>query len=478
MRLPIEQTRVRPSKWMSAALYCHDERRLSADTPLVPPCRAVERRERARADQPAATRIVARRGNSDRQQQRAQEMARARQRQQTDMRGSASIADDSTAGFEPLDQGGNGDFAPEQVSDSESKSGRESDDLWSGGQLAEHYNSVDSSDDDFVLPSRGNLKRQRSSGPRSLSEDCDADASSERFKSGDIFNSRRDLRSAGVHRDIRRLIVGNADVGAVSIILSDAVGRIVDKGETFIYTPSDENGNGESDTASLCGSNGWLQLAYERASNIRVVRSSKLRSSPYAPKKGMRFDGTYHVRRMEHVRGEFGDLRLQFTFQRDDDQPALSKRNMPDVAPFVWRHGRPSMQLTEHDDRPKIWAPQRSRRTRRDIASEYSAQASHLDAPPLGPSTNTDASQDLEQRLPLHHTIRTVRRAARGFPKAGVIGSPSATRFGSVMPSEGYLLQVRLRDCQGRHDDEARAVSRGLCELATREAGAQYSFQG
>ena len=192
----------------------------------------------------------------------------------------------------------------------------------------------------------------------------------------------------------------------------------------------------------------------------------------------MRFDGTYHVRRMEHVRGEFGDLRLQFTFQRDDDQPALSKRNMPDVAPFVWRHGRPSMQLTEHDDRPKIWAPQRSRRTRRDIASEYSAQASHLDAPPLGPSTNTDASQDLEQRLPLHHTIRTVRRAARGFPKAGVIGSPSATRFGSVMPSEGYLLQVRLRDCQGRHDDEARAVSRGLCELATREAGAQYSFQG
>lgn len=232
MRLPIEQTRVRPSKWMSAALYCHDERRLSADTPLVPPCRAVERRERARADQPAATRIVARRGNSDRQQQRAQEMARARQRQQTDMRGSASIADDSTAGFEPLDQGGNGDFAPEQVSDSESKSGRESDDLWSGGQLAEHYNSVDSSDDDFVLPSRGNLKRQRSSGPRSLSEDCDADASSERFKSGDIFNSRRDLRSAGVHRDIRRLIVGNADVGAVSIILSDAVGRIVDKGRT------------------------------------------------------------------------------------------------------------------------------------------------------------------------------------------------------------------------------------------------------
>jgi hypothetical protein len=40
----------------------------------------------------------------------------------------------------------------------------------------------------------------------------------------------------------------------------------------------------------------------------------------------------------------------------------------------------------------------------------------------------------------------TARRAARGFPRAGVIGSPSAPRLGPTVPSHGYRRQVRSRE--------------------------------
>lgn len=236
-------------------------------------------------------------------------------------------------------------------------------------------------------------------------------------------------------------------------------------GNTVIYTA--DGGSGGSGSEATCtglgGSNGWLQLAYERVSPVRVIRSHRLQHSPYAPMSGMRYDGTYHVSRMEHVTQESGELCLKFTFERIRGQSRLPLRVAPATAASSSTrsaHRPVFVDLVERDERPRVWAisptPDSSRR--RNVPQDSSMQDATHDVPQAqqpwgGSETGDETAAGLTPPRRERTRMPTVRRAARGFPQAGVIGSPSAPRLGSTLPSHGYRRQV----C-GRHSLHA-AVS-------------------
>jgi hypothetical protein len=250
-------------------------------------------------------------------------------------------------------------------------------------------------------------------------------------------------------------------------------------GNTVIYIA--DGGSGGSGSAATCtglgGSNGWLQLAYERVSPVRVIRSHRLRQSPYAPVRGLRYDGTYHVSRMEHVPRGTGELCLKFTFERIKGQSRLPLRVAPATAASSnTRHARRPVfvDLMEPDERPAVWAispapdGRRGRAMPQDSFVQDTAnvvpQARQASVGSERVAGGAQAAGIAPSRTRERPPMPTVRRAARGFPQAGVIGSPSAPRLGSALPSHGYRQQVR--HC--RPEMKRRTYIYRWCEFASR----------
>lgn len=88
--------------------------------------------------------------------------------------------------------------------------------------------------------------------------------------------------------------------------------------------------DGGSSTEVLGGSDYLLHLAYERVSAVRMIRSHRLSQSPYAPLRGLRYDGVYNVSRMEHVpRSSGSQVRLLDPSQNSARLPHSGIRKSP-----------------------------------------------------------------------------------------------------------------------------------------------------
>ena len=110
---------------------------------------------------------------------------------------------------------------------------------------------------------------------------------------GRVFESRRELHDAGVHRGLQQ---GIGAAGA-SVVLSGGYVDDVDDGDTIIYT-----GEGGRDPATgrqiadqaLTRGNLALARNCREGNPIRVCRGYNLESA-HAPQRGYRYDGLYRI---------------------------------------------------------------------------------------------------------------------------------------------------------------------------------------
>ncbi|TCD63938.1 hypothetical protein EIP91_004748 [Steccherinum ochraceum] len=153
---------------------------------------------------------------------------------------------------------------------------------------------------------------------------------------GSYYINFDDLVDSGMHGN-RQQGIYNKDGTAYSVVMSGGYEDDQDYGNTFIYTGvgGQEKRMGEDgevyvvqvkDQSIDDPSNAALKRAIKEHQPIRVIRGSKLRS-PWAPKRGLRYDGLYRVTHYRTIVGISGFNVCQFRFQRfpDETQPPLAE---------------------------------------------------------------------------------------------------------------------------------------------------------
>src|SRR3954447_5679733 len=127
---------------------------------------------------------------------------------------------------------------------------------------------------------------------------------------GQLFNSRRELYDAGVHRTLQAGIVGRFNKGAESIVLSGGYVDDEDYGEIIIYTGFGGRDPGSSRQVAdqaFTDQNQALVTSALQGLPLRVVRGSGHRS-PFSPRSGFSYDGLFRVERYWQERGRDGFL--------------------------------------------------------------------------------------------------------------------------------------------------------------------------
>eukprot|EP00727_Mastigamoeba_balamuthi_P001629 m51a1_g11463 putative e3 ubiquitin-protein ligase uhrf1 (337) ;mRNA; r:12483-14621 len=167
---------------------------------------------------------------------------------------------------------------------------------------------------------------------------------------GQHWRYRVQASEAGVHRTIVSGIHGSSTKGCFSICLSGGYEDDVDDGDEVLYTGSggrDLSGNkrtakqsrdqtlerGNLALAINCFAHdecpdctvkkacGYCLSRWREGRPIRVCRSYK-NKSPYAPTRGVRYDGIYKVVDYWPEKGVSGFVVYRYKLRRDDDEPA------------------------------------------------------------------------------------------------------------------------------------------------------------
>lgn len=143
----------------------------------------------------------------------------------------------------------------------------------------------------------------------------------ENYPPGSLFDSRKHLSEAGVHKPTQAGISGSQFTGASSIVLSGGYEDDEDYGATITYT-----GAGGRDPATgaqvsnqlLTRANLALAKSGLEGLPVRVVRGSSY-SSPYAPDSGYRYDGLYYVEDYWREQGKSGYYVWRFRLVQGQD---------------------------------------------------------------------------------------------------------------------------------------------------------------
>ncbi|MFC1942851.1 YDG/SRA domain-containing protein [Chloroflexota bacterium] len=138
---------------------------------------------------------------------------------------------------------------------------------------------------------------------------------------GQVFDSRRVLHDANVHRG---LMNGIAPQGA-SIVLSGGYIDDEDAGDVIIYTGEggrDPNSGRQISDQSFTGGNYNLAHNASLGNPIRVTRGHKL-DSPFSPAQGYRYDGLYRIDDYWSEKGRDGFSVWRFHLTRLEGQPPL-----------------------------------------------------------------------------------------------------------------------------------------------------------
>ncbi|HIF55592.1 MAG TPA: HNH endonuclease [Methylococcaceae bacterium] len=153
------------------------------------------------------------------------------------------------------------------------------------------------------------------------------------YPEGSLFESRDEVRVAGLHRHLVKGIAGRPDEGADAIVLNQGYEDDVDYGDLVIYTG--EGGNDSSTgrqiaDQKLTAGNAALVTSELNEYPIRVIRGYKLKS-PYAPQSGYRYDGLYFVKSHWTETGKSGFEIIRFELNKFNGHqlPPHSNQNLP-----------------------------------------------------------------------------------------------------------------------------------------------------
>ncbi|MFG1976459.1 YDG/SRA domain-containing protein [Nonomuraea fuscirosea] len=134
---------------------------------------------------------------------------------------------------------------------------------------------------------------------------------------GRLYDKRRQVHDAGVHRPLIAGISGTADEGADSIVVSGGYPDDEDYGDTIIYTGHggrDANtGKQVEDQDINAPGNAGLLRSHLEGLPVRVVRGAHKDAPPHAPRHGYRYDGLYQVESYGAKVGREGFRIWQFT---------------------------------------------------------------------------------------------------------------------------------------------------------------------
>lgn len=144
------------------------------------------------------------------------------------------------------------------------------------------------------------------------------------YPEGSEFDSRKELRLAGVHRPNQAGIAGRASEGADSIVLSGGYEDDEDHGDVIIYTGQggrDPNTATQAENQELVAGNMALVKSQQEGLPVRVVRGER-HKSPFSPSSGYRYDGLYRVADHWRERGRSGFFVWRFRLEKIGDEPA------------------------------------------------------------------------------------------------------------------------------------------------------------
>jgi putative restriction endonuclease len=248
---------------------------------------------------------------------------------------------------------------------------------------------------------------------------------------GTIFENRRKLYEANVHRATQAGIVGRQKEGAESVVLSGGYVDDEDYGDVIIYTGDggqDGSGNQVSDQ-EFERKNRALVLNHLNDIPVRVIRGSNHRSE-HSPDDGYRYDGLYKVERYWRERREHGFLVCRFRLIKQSEQEvelpqsnldgaglddAPARRNEATVNRLVRDRRLAQMVKDLHQYRCQVCGECI------DVEGGQYAEAAHIK--PLGrPHDGPDTLENLLCLCPNHHVA---------FDNGGLFISDDMTISGS-----------------------------------------------
>ena len=127
-------------------------------------------------------------------------------------------------------------------------------------------------------------------------------------KMGQIFENRRALHDAGVHKPLQNGIHGRSKEGACSIVLSGGFEDDQDYQDVILYTGDsgrDPNTGKQIEDQRESPGNLGLILSCKYNMPVRVIRGFQVE---YGPEVGYRYDGLYFVSSYKYVKGKEGFL--------------------------------------------------------------------------------------------------------------------------------------------------------------------------
>jgi len=150
----------------------------------------------------------------------------------------------------------------------------------------------------------------------------------EGVKIGQLFMSRRELASGGVHAPLMSGIWGAQD-GAYSIVLSGGYEDDIDELNYILYTGQggqDVPGGKQVKDQEFTKGNRGLQLSCQYGLPVRVTRGHQIRNGPEI---GYRYDGLYYVKSYDRIRGQRGFYICRFHLESDSDAGQLESTLSP-----------------------------------------------------------------------------------------------------------------------------------------------------
>lgn len=142
---------------------------------------------------------------------------------------------------------------------------------------------------------------------------------------GDVFNSRQELREAGIHAPTMAGIWG-AQEGAYSIVLSGGYEDDIDELDYILYTGQggqDVPGGKQVADQEFTKGNKGLQLSCQYQLPVRVSRGYQIQNGPIS---GYRYDGLYYVTKYERIRGKRGFYICRFHLQSETSLKELENK--------------------------------------------------------------------------------------------------------------------------------------------------------
>ena len=131
----------------------------------------------------------------------------------------------------------------------------------------------------------------------------------ENYPEGTTFQSKTEIKDAGLHKYPVNGISRVLNVGCDCIVLNGGYIDDIDNGDEILYTG--EGGRPEGSPKQLFDqpfTRGNLDLSKNKYTGlpIRVIRGAKLKEKKFAPSNGYRYDGLYYLEDYYPAIGEDG----------------------------------------------------------------------------------------------------------------------------------------------------------------------------